>query len=160
MVKLVIDLTPEQRAAAAERERLIKLIGEKHGLKAVQENLQRIGEKHGLKAAQENLRRIGEKLGRVSETLRKAKTAPPSPQKPTRQRRKGGGRKPLFDEKQRTWLQKQYSHDLKTDPRLALDKIALPHVKGLAKTKFGIVAEDSTLLRQIIRPMRRFVRQK
>lgn len=72
MGKLTDKYTAEQRAAMAERARLLKLFGEKHGPNRLAEDLKK---------------------------LRKAETAPPTPQEPTRRKRKrGGGNKPKLEE--------------------------------------------------------------
>jgi hypothetical protein len=82
---------------------------------------------------------------------------PPVPVKPSpkkkRQRKKGGGRRHTFTPEQQTSLQERYREDLKADPLLAKRDAAVAHVKGLAKTAFGIDAGRNTLLAQIIRPV-------
>jgi hypothetical protein len=127
--------TPEQRAAMARMQERLR----NSPLQTEEER--------------ERLRLIGERL-----QLRKPDTEPPQPPEPTPQRGKrqrGGGRKPLFDEKRKTWLQKKYSRDLRRDQRLAKHDAAVPHVQKLAKDKYGIVAGRNTLLDQIIRPVLR-----
>jgi hypothetical protein len=106
---------------------------------AQQERLRQFSEEHGLKE--------------IAERLRKAKPEPQDPTPRRKPRKQGGGRKPLFDEQQKTWLQEKYSLDLKTSPRLARHKEALPHVEKLAETEYGILAGPDTLLDQIIRPV-------
>jgi hypothetical protein len=134
-MKAKLDLTPEQRAVMARMQERLR----KSALQTEEER--------------ERLRLVGERL-----KLRKPDTEPPQPQEPTPQRgkrRRGGGRKPLFDEQRKTWLQKKYSRDLKKDQRLAKHDAAVPHVKQLAKDKYGIAAGRNTLLDQIIRPVLR-----
>ena len=80
------------------------------------------------------------------------------PQEPTPQQRKQrepGGAPAKFKPEQQQWLREQYSSDLIANPRLAKHDGAVPHVKGLAKTKYGIDAGRNTLLQQIIRPVLR-----
>jgi hypothetical protein len=129
MGKATGDLTPEQRAAMAERARLLK--------------------SPRWQAEQERMRVLGEKLG-IAEKLRKVDTASPSPP----QRKAGGGRRPKFTAHQQQWLRKKFSHDLNADPRLAKHDAAAAHMRGLAKTKFKVEAGDKTLLK-IIRPVLR-----
>jgi hypothetical protein len=138
MGKGYVDLTPEQRAAAAERERLLKLFGEKHGLKDAQERMRPIGEKLALN----HLR----------------KTTPPASQ-PTPQQRKprkhGAGRPPKFEQGQLAWLRQRYYVAVKADPLLAKHEAAIPHVQNLAKIEYGIDAGRNTLLKYVIRPVLR-----
>jgi hypothetical protein len=46
------------------------------------------------------------------------------------------------------------------DPLLAKHEAAIPHVKELAKTEFGIEAGRNTLLDQIIRPVLRTAKNR
>ncbi|MEY9415117.1 hypothetical protein ABIF69_001559 [Bradyrhizobium japonicum] len=150
MGKAKIDLTPDAATEKMAAQPLpLARSPFRQEMAAQQESLRRIGEKLGMASVAETLRRIGEKLP-------KAEIAPPTPQEPTPHQPKRG-RKPKFTRDQRQWLREQYSRDLKGNPQLALDKLAIPHVKQLAKTEFGIEAEASTLLKQVIRPVRRSV---
>lgn len=142
MGKPDVDLTPEQRAIIAERERLLRSPRKQ----AQAESLRQLGKKLGLTQFAEDLKK-----------LREAGT--PTPQEPTppeqKPRKQGGGRKPKLDAKQQKLLQKQYSRDLKKDPLLAKHDAAVPHVQKLAKTKYKIDVGRNTLLDQIIRPVLR-----
>jgi hypothetical protein len=136
MGKGYLDLTSEQRAAEAERTRLLKLIGEEHGLNDAQKRVRLIGEKLGLNHIR--------------------KTTPPAPQ-PTPQQRKprkqGAGRPPKFEQGQKAWLRQRYYVAVKLDPRLEKHDAAVPYVRGLAKIEYGIDAGRDSLLDQIIRPV-------
>jgi hypothetical protein len=122
-----VDLTPEQRAAAAERARSLKRFGEKHGLTRIAENLKK---------------------------RREAETAPPREPTPQRRKRKpGGGRHPKLKPEQQTWLQQKFSRDLKANPLLKNGKVAVPHGQKLARTKFKIEVGSNTLLGKVIRPV-------
>jgi hypothetical protein len=137
MGKGYLDLTPEQRAAAAERARLLK--------------------SPRRQADQERMRLIGEKVG--LNRLRKAETASPRSQEPTTPQRKvrkpGGGRPPTFTPEQRDWLREKYSNDLKADPLLKKHDAAVAHIQNLAKTEYDVDVGRKTLLEQIIRPVLR-----
>jgi hypothetical protein len=135
MGKGYLDLTPEQRAAMAERQRLLKLFGEKHGLKDAEKRVRQIGQNLGL-----NL--IAEKL--AAEKLREAEAAPATPQKPTPAQRKRGrvGRK-------RSIPQEQIDSGI-----LILQSKGKMTVEAARETlrAAGIEGSDSALYRHIIEP--------
>jgi hypothetical protein len=94
-------------------------------------------------------------LRQVAAMVRNAETRPPKPPAPTpKPRQPGGGRHPKFKPEQQQWLRARYWRDLKKDQRLVKqDTAAVPHVKKLAKDKYGIQAGRNTLIVQIIRPV-------
>jgi hypothetical protein len=105
---------------------------------------------------QEQMREMSEKLG-LRQFTEKLRSAPASPQQPQQRkpRQPGGGRRKKFKPEEQVWLRKRYSRDLKKNPRLAKHDGAVAHVKALAATSYGVVAERDTLLDHIIRPVLR-----
>jgi hypothetical protein len=98
----------------------------------------------GMAAEQERMRLIGEKLG-MNLKLRKAETAPPSPQGPTPQQRKrgrSGGRKRSLSPEQI----KEGIDILRNQPRMTVE--AARETLRAA----GIKGEDGPLYRLVIKP--------
>jgi hypothetical protein len=124
--KAIFDLTPEQRAAEAERARMLK-------------SPRRAAE-------QERLRLLGQKLGlnQIAERLRNAETSAPSPQQPTPQQRKRGsaGRKRSIPAEQI----EEGIHILRRQPRMSTE------AARATLRAAGIKGEDGPLYRLIIQP--------
>ena len=121
--KAILDLTPEQRAAEAERARLLRQFGEKHGLAEAQKRVRLFAEKHGIPQ------------------LRKPEPPPPTPQEPTPAQPKRGRKRSLTPEQIKEGIR-----ILRDKPKMSV-KAARQTLR-----EAGIDGEDGPLYRLIIRP--------
>ena len=143
MGKGSVDLTPEQRAAAAERARLLK----SPRREAEQERLRLLGEKLGMASMAESLRRIGAKLPKVETT----EPPEPTPRQPKR-RKDGGGNKPLLSEKQIKDGKAVYRRMLDEDAAWAENKTASA-TRVIELLKLGNSVSVWTVKRWIVAPV-------